>query len=277
MELNIEVCRTIAVQYGLPLQYVIKEFHVFDVLGQVAAYSGRLIQDTDGRIVFKGGTALNKVYLGGMQRFSEDLDFDFEAEGDKGGMIISALRDRCKDLAGNITGYDVSEFRRVKDTIQFYCNYTSPLGGLKDHVRVDASAKRILSEKPLEIRPAVSFFTKQTVSGFRAYSLEDLVARKLHALNTRSEGKDVYDVSNALSLCGISELPGAIRKMLESEKSGETPRDFLQKTIMNVRNADAKKLRNLSNPFIPLSSRPKDWLELRNDLALRLESLLSGS
>ena len=35
MELNLEVCRTIAVQYGLPLQFVVKEFFVFDVLSQI--------------------------------------------------------------------------------------------------------------------------------------------------------------------------------------------------------------------------------------------------
>ncbi|PIN83340.1 hypothetical protein COV61_03375, partial [Candidatus Micrarchaeota archaeon CG11_big_fil_rev_8_21_14_0_20_47_5] len=79
MEINLEVCRTIAVQYGLPLQFVAKEFYVFDVLGQIAELTAGKKE-----LVFKGGTALNKIYLGKMQRFSEDLDFDLSAEREIG-------------------------------------------------------------------------------------------------------------------------------------------------------------------------------------------------
>jgi len=78
-------------------------------------------------------------------------------------------------------------------------------------------------------------------------------------------------VYNALPLCG--KLDAAIGKMLESEGEKGAPKEFLQKTLAVVKKADAKKLRNLTNPFIPFSSRPKDWLQLKNDLAFRLWAL----
>lgn len=257
MELNIEVCRAIAVQHGLPLQFVVKEFHLFNVLSGIAAFAGG-----EGTLVFKGGTALNKVYLKNGQRFSEDLDFDWGGKGE--------LPAFAKELAGGLKDYAVSEFRKVRGTVQFYCTYESPLGG-KDHVRVDVAAKRIIVSEPPLALPAVSEITHSTVSGFRVYGLEDLTARKLHALCTRTEGKDVYDAHVSLPMC--KRMGKAIAAMLESEGRKQEPGEFITDTIAAVKKADHKKLRNLTNPFIPLDWRPKDWLELKNDLVLKLENL----
>lgn len=259
VELNLEVCRTIAVQHGLPLQFVIKEFHVFEVLGQITAATA-----PSQEFVFKGGTALNKVYLGKTQRFSEDLDFDLAVEG------VKEVRRFCTELAGKIKGYEVSGFRQVRDTLQFYCAYETPLGG-KDHVRVDVAAKEIITEKPVLVKAAASEYAQRSVTGFYVYSLEDLVARKIHALRTRTEGKDLYDVHNALPLCG--RLSGAIGKMLESEGLEEPPEEFLERTVAKVKKAEPRKLRDLTNPFIPTSYRPVNWAELKDDLLLKLEQM----
>ncbi|MBI5225602.1 nucleotidyl transferase AbiEii/AbiGii toxin family protein [Candidatus Micrarchaeota archaeon] len=259
MEINLEVSKTIAVQYGLPLQYVIKEFYVFDVLSQIAMSSSQ-----DRNFIFKGGTALNKVFLGIQQRFSEDLDFDLNTES------ITEVREKCKQIAGKIEGYEILEFRKVGSTIQFYCNYENSIIG-KDHVRVDVAAKKIITEKPPIIKPAQSTYTQRFVTGLYVYALEDLVARKMHALKTRTEGKDIYDAYNALPLCG--NIKKAIERMLESEKSKESVEEFIGKTIIAVKKQDAKKIRNLTNPFIPFGKRPKDWSQLKNALILRLEDL----
>lgn len=259
VELNLEVCRTIAVQYGLPLQFVVKEFHVFEVLGQITAATA-----PSRGFVFKGGTALNKVYIGKTQRFSEDLDFDVSVAD------VGELRRFCTELAAKIKGYEISGFRQVKGTLQFYCAYETPLGG-KDHVRVDVAAKEIITEKPLAVNPAVSEYTQRSVAGFYVYSLEDLVARKIHALCTRTEGKDVYDVHNALPLCG--SLGGAIGKMLESEGLKESPEAFLEKTVAKLKKAEPRRLRDLTNPFIPTRYRPANWAELKDDLLLKLEQI----
>ena len=259
MELNLELCRTAAIQFGLPLQYVVKEFHVFDILSQITAATA-----PSKDFVFKGGTALNKAYFGKTQRFSEDLDFDLDATG------LASVRSFSRTLSEKISGYETGEFRRVGDTIQFSCGYDNLLGG-RDHVRVDIAAKKALTSRPLAIRPATSEFTGRFVTGFYTYSVEDLVARKLHALCTRAEGKDFFDVHNGLPLCGVMEK--ALAKMLESEESPETPREFIRKTAKAVKKADPSKLKNLTNPFIPTPVRPKDWGELKNDLVAKLEGM----
>ncbi len=259
MEINLDICREIAIKHGLPLQFVIKEYHLFNVLSKISTFT---IQNKQ-RLIFKGGTALSKIYLGKTQRFSEDLDFDFDESMDK-------IKQFSVELAQNLSEYSILEFRTVRETVQFYCTYDSPLGQ-KDHIRVDIASKQILTAKPLAIKPAVSEFVQSVVIGFPVYEIEDLVARKLNALCSRTEGKDIYDVYLVLPLCG--KLGEAIHQMLKSEGRKESPSEFLKRIKDAVKKADPKRLRNLTNPFIPLEYRPKDWLELKNDLLFRLENL----
>ena len=260
MELDLEISKAITTKVGLPLKFVINEFHIFNVLWQVADFATK----NNKKLIFKGGTALSKVYLGKAQRFSEDIDFDLDED-------IEAVMQFSKELAQNIKGYTITEFRKVYKTIQFYCKYNSPLGE-KDHVRVDIASKKIIASQAPITEYATSEFTNASVSGFYVYTIEDLIARKMNALCDRTEGKDVYDVYMGLSLC--SSMAEAIAQMLKSEDKKETTKEFLQKTIEHVKKADYKKLRNLTNPFIPIAYRPKNWLEVKNDLVIKLENLI---
>ena len=263
MEIDIEVCRIMAVRYGLPLQFVIKEFRLMDVLGQAAEFASR----SPGSLVFKGGTALNKIYVQKTQRFSEDVDFDLVTKNASLDLVGFS-----RELAGSISGYKITGFRKLRNTLQFYCGYELTGGGA-DHVRIDISPKRLLVAKPVESGTAVSEFAHASVSGITVYSIEDLTARKLNALADRTEGKDVYDAYVALPLCSSKTLKKAIAMMLESEGTHERVEDFMQGMIGNLKKADYKKLHNLTNPFIPVPYRPRNWDELKKDLLAKFADL----
>jgi len=264
MEMNLDMYRLVAVSQGLPLQFVVKEYRAMDVLKQIAMAVAR---PNLKNFVFKGGTALNKVYLGQIQRFSEDLDFDLDVE------TFPKVKEFSLNLSKKLAGYSVAEFRRVGGTCQFSCIYDNPLGG-RDFVRVDIAKKRIITDKPILRPPIPSAFLPGGVfaTGLCVYSLEDLTARKINALAFRGEGKDFFDVYNALPLCG--RMRGPIEKMLKSENNGSSADHFLEKAVRAVKRANPSKLKNLTNPFVPAPSRPKDWGQLRDDLAMRLENIL---
>ncbi len=230
--MSLEQFKINAGTFGLPLDFVIKESFLFDLLSQTTALQGS-------RLIFKGGTAINKIYLKDLQRFSEDLDFDTDAAD------YSELEKLAKELAANIKNFRIREFRRVKNTIQFYCEYDSPVGRL-DHVRIDLALKKIITAEEPVRATAFSSFYNATAYGITTYALDDLVARKLNALADRCEGKDVYDVSNTISK--TKNLEGAIEKMLASENSRLTAKEFLQKAIKKLETVNAKKIKNLANP-----------------------------
>ncbi|MFH0713571.1 MAG: nucleotidyl transferase AbiEii/AbiGii toxin family protein [Candidatus Micrarchaeota archaeon] len=260
MEIDLEICKTIAMRKGLSLQFVIKEFQVFDVLGQIAMETA-----ASKELVFKGGTALNAVYLHDKQRFSEDLDFDLVDAN------VPQTVKYADKLAKTMTGFEIGEFRRVRQTVMFECSFESPLGG-RDHVRVDICGKKLITANPIVIGSAKSTFTDRFVTGFYVYSFDDLVARKMNALRDRTEGKDVFDVYNSLPQC--ENILVAIEKALKSEGSDETVEQFLEETLSAVKKLNVKKASQLTNSFIPSPSRPRSWEELKNSLLMELQKIL---
>lgn len=233
----------------------------------IASKISTIIYSESNTLVLKGGTALNKVYIQRMQRFSEDLDFDLVSK-DASRKIFGF----SKKLASTLKEYEIDEFKKIHNTVQFYCIYKTPLEG-KDTVRVDISPKLLVTAKPIENREIYSEFTHSSVTGLKTYSIEDLTARKMNALASRSEGKDLYDISMVLPLCSIKILRTAIKDMLKSEGQDVTITSFMNKMFGRLKKNDMVKLRNLTNPFIPIRRRPKDWSELRNNLLLELEEL----
>ncbi len=263
MELDLEVCKIIAIRSGLPLQFIFKEFHLMNIASKIST----VIYTEPDTLILKGGTALNKIYIQRMQRFSEDLDFDLVSKD-----ASLKIFDFSKKLASTLKEYEINEFRKINNTVQFYCVYKTPLGG-KDNVRIDISPKLLITAKPIENKIIYSEFTHSSVTGLKTYSIEDLTARKMNALASRSEGKDLYDISMVLLLCSIKILRTAINDMLKSERQNITLAAFMNKIFRRLKKNDIIKLRNLTNPFIPIRRRPKDWSELRNNLLLNLEKL----
>ena len=74
-------------------------------------------------------------------------------------------------------------------------------------------------------------------------------------------------------MCSKKALKTAIELMLESEDTNDTAEVFLQKAIHRLKTSNPKKMRNITNPFIPAANRPKNWEELKNDLLLKFEAL----
>ena len=85
------------------------------------------------------------------------------------------------------------------------------------------------------------------------------------------EGKDIYDINTGLEKADKRKVAKAIRKLMEIKrhKNGE----FIIKLIEKIKKINVKKIKGLTNNYIPISLRPKDWNELINSLILRLESI----
>jgi hypothetical protein len=77
--------------------------------------------------VCKDGTALNNIYFGGVQRFSEDLDFDAFFEGSL------TRRQKLEFLQQNLTialtkHYEVQTPRMMREVVRFTCSFENEMG-----------------------------------------------------------------------------------------------------------------------------------------------------
>ena len=92
-----EMLRLYALRTGLSLKYLSKDEMISEALKQLRP----LFPD----VIFKGGTALNRVYLSqiGVNRFSEDIDLDYIGTG--------SPADRIPRITGsmqNLRGFEVA-------------------------------------------------------------------------------------------------------------------------------------------------------------------------
>jgi predicted nucleotidyltransferase component of viral defense system len=142
--------------------------------------------------VLKGGTALMLGY--GLNRFSEDLDFD--------NTKALNLDKKIRDAAAK-SGIQIESIKLKKDTEttkRYIVSYESELGAGRLKIETSLRAKDIAENQTT------------TINGIKTYKVENIVAQKLDALEGRSKVRDLYDI-NFLA----DKFPDAFTKQ-QSEK-----------------------------------------------------------
>lgn len=258
---DIDVCRSISAKAGLPIDFVVKEFYLFNLMESVknSTFSTKLI--------FKGGTALNTVYMDNL-RFSEDLDFDLMQD-----VRHVDVRSYINQIMNVAEGFSSTETRKIRQTYMIDFIYTSPLGK-KDRVRLDIKTNMIhLSAKSPISSVMRSKITGQNISGILVYGFEDLLARKMNALASRMEGKDVFDVANSIKKANLKLLKKAIKYSLKEDLNAIEVDSFLEGMMQKLSNNNYSSMMKLTNPYIPIALRPKNWRILAVDLINNINEL----
>lgn len=130
----------------------------------------RAVQETP--LVLKGGTALLLCY--GLDRFSEDLDFDAPKKLNLESRIENSLRPITQQLRITRT--------KDTDTVQRYrIEYES--ASVQGRLKVEVSCRDAVDETDVLER-----------HGVRTYRAARLIAQKINALENRTTARDLYDV-----------------------------------------------------------------------------------
>lgn len=132
------------------------------------------------RLVFKGGTALYKIY--NMPRFSEDLDFtlleDFDA--------AKVIKEAAEKMGGNL------KEKRTEDSLLFKIR----LGGILTEyntISVDISIKN-KALRGFDVKNYVPGYADINPFSIKVLKLEEMVAEKIHSLFSRKKARDLYDL-----------------------------------------------------------------------------------
>lgn len=139
-------------------------------------------------LVFKGGTAIKKVYFK-EARFSEDLDFSvFETEK---GECVDMLRDALEGAGIEGIGFEKIEEEETSAGLKTSVRFIGPLAH-PQRIRFDLSFRDNLVEEP-NLRRIIDSYGFGPAE-LQVMSLEEILAEKLHALDNRSAARDLYDV-----------------------------------------------------------------------------------
>jgi len=251
--------KLIAAKTGLALNYVDKEEKISLLLSQLWEIFGE-------KAIIKGGTALNRVYLAriGVARFSEDIDIDYF-----NGNVETSTGEVVEGMK-KIKGFNVKGPRILHRMFRFDCYYTNTLGN-RDRVKVEFYLSRpSYLEARVELVKSPFFDSYPTM--FRVYSLEDLLAKKVVALYSRMEGKDIYDVFHALNL--DFDVDSFLKALELNLRFYHIEGDFWGELIDKLAQAkkNARQIGNSTNHFIPRTLRP-NWEELIESLRFGIEEL----
>lgn len=138
-------------------------------------------------LVFRGGTALNKLYFSPPMRFSEDIDLVQIREGGIGS-TIDAIRSSLYSFLGE------PKRKITEQSVKLIYKYES-INNLLTKLKVEINTTEHLYVRPLkevEFSMNTEWFSDRTK--IVTFCLEELMASKLRALYQRRKGRDLFDL-----------------------------------------------------------------------------------
>jgi len=167
-------------------------------------------------LVFKGGTALSKLYFPQIWRFSEDLDFTAtNRDLDTHTRLQTALSD-IEDESG--IQFEITNVHRAGNPVEF--------------VRIDVQYDAVLGQRntteiEITFNESLAFPTTTHEHSFEdipsfeiaAYSIEEILVEKLRSLYQRARARDYYDIYRLLNreTFNNKEIAEALLKKAEQQ------------------------------------------------------------
>lgn len=196
MDITLDELRILSGQKGFNIVMIEKDYLITKLL--------YLLKDIKG-ICFKGGTALNKLFLNN-SRISEDLDFSLDRD----------IKEVEKDIHNALNGTIFTTMSKGKEREGFtrlILNYR--LFHEEGKIFIDLNQKATILLKP-EIRK-VEHFYKNYIPEFSisCLNLKELIAEKIRATATRYKPRDYIDLYHITQ----SKLPISISLIKKKFKS----------------------------------------------------------
>lgn len=162
-------------------------------------------------LVFKGGTALSKIYFPEIWRLSEDLDFSLL--NDDFSMVSERLEEIFKliEKKSGITLNLKSEFSNPY-YLQLKIQYNAVIG--RNWIKIDIT-KNDLVDKPIKksIREVYSDYKDFKI---KVESIEEIFCSKLRTVIERKKCRDYFDLWHLIKLCpDLNKVKNILTKKLD--------------------------------------------------------------
>lgn len=144
----------------------------------------------DRGLVFKGGTALRKFYVGSRGRFSTDLDFTFMNDEALSTEIIMWLEEGQEFYEVRMSVKDVEDNRALLVA-------STPLGEVTLPATVEFSLRGVWVQPPIMPPCRFQYFPglEFTPSQLRVAEIHEILAEKLAAIWRRNHARDLFDLA----------------------------------------------------------------------------------
>jgi predicted nucleotidyltransferase component of viral defense system len=145
------------------------------------------------RVVFRGGTALHKLFFGAAGRYSEDIDL---VQRDAGpiGELINAIREALDSWLGS------PRWKQGQGRFTLYYRFETSFAPISTRrLKIEINTREHFAVLGTDMRSFTvenPWFTG--TAALTVYHLDELLGTKLRALYQRKKGRDLYDLWLAL-------------------------------------------------------------------------------
>lgn len=269
----LKLLQSTAAQTGFPIYLLEKDYYLTIVLSKINQLSSKL--------VFKGGTCLNKVYYS-YYRLSEDLDFVMLLPSNKASRTVR--RNLMKPIKDSIKSY-LSNFQMTIEDIDnsghnescqyiFYPNYDSVVLNSKQSVKLEISLRfnPIVETQSQKVNHRFLHpFTRQPLFDgglVNCLSLKEIAAEKMRAAATRIDiaPRDFYDLGFLIK-SGLNFHDEQILKIFKIKLNEDGFPQDLAKYKINMGRSDEEIAKMASR--IPLELLDVLTIDERKDFDLK--------
>ncbi len=228
-----EETRRLAREQGIPAGVLEKDYALTWLLSGIYHKNSKL-RDT---LIFKGGTAIRKVYFPETWRLSEDMDFTAATKTnpenvDKWFHDVFDYLSKTSGLTFSFGQYHSSEWSILADI-----QYIGPLG-TKNRIAQDISLREKLVEDPIW-KPVGQEYPDLDDFIVNIYSLTEILLEKIRSIFQRGKSRDYYDVWRLLKenefeidkireliikKCDINDIPFRPELVFNEERLTEAKR-----------------------------------------------------
>jgi predicted nucleotidyltransferase component of viral defense system len=176
-------------------------------------------------MVFKGGTAIKKIYFE-LFRFSEDLDFT--CSEDISEEFVSFIEKRMKTVDVKFT--EIAEKERKDKSFRFKAKYTQ-INGVTASLRLDLSLRDDVLNGYVP-KPVLHFYDNLPNSfNVPTMSLEEIMAEKIRAIIYAKHPRHLHDVWY-LNEQNVSLDPDLVRTKIKTVYDDEFNLDKFRNSIL---------------------------------------------
>ncbi|MBK9622674.1 MAG: nucleotidyl transferase AbiEii/AbiGii toxin family protein [Candidatus Obscuribacter sp.] len=151
----------------------------------VELYSDKLIGDS---LAFRGGTALNKLFLPSMSRYSEDIDL-VKVRAEPIGQVMGRIRELLTPWLGK------PKYKQTESMVTLHFSYTAePPLETPMKLKLEINTRENFAVYGYERRSLeVSSEWFSGKADIKTFALDELLGTKLRALYQRKKGRDLFD------------------------------------------------------------------------------------
>lgn len=182
-------------------------------------------------LVFRGGTALHKVYLKPQARYSEDIDLvQMNAEPIK--ETIDIIREKLSYL-----GTPIVKQKKNNNTIVFrFESESEPKMPMRLKVEINCREHfSVFGYKKKKFQMNSPWYSGE--ANLNTYSIEELLGTKLRALYQRKKGRDLFDMWKGLTELKVKpvNIVEAFKEYVKKENKSITGKMFLRNMDLKMK------------------------------------------